>query len=114
MDAFHQWYRAAIEGHFRVDLAEHRDYDRILKGIGWRSSYALLLQVARSTNQNPFDRLGEYLHPHELEAVLGINDRRAQVDKIIEILDVYNACDEALRRVAYELFGVDPGDGSAT
>jgi len=46
--------------------------------------------------------------------VLGINDRRAQVDKIIKTLDVYNACDEALRRAAYELFGVDAGESSAT
>jgi hypothetical protein len=111
---FHQWYRLAIDELGRVELVEYRSYDRILKGIAWRSSYRLILQLARSAGVNPFDYLSEYLFPDELEVVLQIKDREAQVDKIIEILDIYDACDEALRTEAYQVFGVPPNKGGAS
>jgi hypothetical protein len=111
---FHQWYRLAINELGQVELAEYRGYDRILKGVAWRSSYRLILHLARSTGVNPFDHLSEYLFPDELEVIVQIKDRKAQVDRIIEILDIYDACDEALRTEAYQVFAVPSNEGGAS
>jgi len=33
---------------------------------------------------------------------------KRQVDRIIELVDEYGACDEDLRKAVYELFGINP------
>ena len=104
--AFHAWYRGAIELCGDSVLKEYREYQRIIKGIGWRTSYRILLQIARSAKIDPFNRINEYLFPHEIEYVLSTQDLKQQVDRIIEVLDEYNACDDSLRSEVYKLFGV--------
>lgn len=111
---FHQWYRLAIDELGQAELAEYRSYDRILKGVAWRNGYRMILQLAQSTGVNPFDHLSDYLFPDELEVVLQIKDRKAQVDRIIEILDIYDACDEARRAEVYQVFGVPSNEGGAS
>jgi hypothetical protein len=105
--AFHSWYRDVIELAGDWALKEYQEYQRIIKGIGWRSSYLLLLKIARSAKIKPLERLNEFLFPNEIGYVLSTQDLKQQVDRIIEILDEYNACDDALRSEAYKLFGVN-------
>ena len=38
--------------------------------------------------------------------MLSTQDLKQQVDRIIEVLDEYNACDDSLRSEVYKLFGV--------
>ncbi|MCK9374804.1 MAG: hypothetical protein M0P73_01500 [Syntrophobacterales bacterium] len=104
--AFHTWYRGAIEIAGDWVLREYREYQRVIKGIGWRTSYQILIQTARGAKIDPFKRLNEYLFPHEIEYVFSTQDLKEQVDRIIEILDEYNACDDSLRSEVYKLFGV--------
>lgn len=106
MVAFHEWYRGAIELAGDWALKEYQEYQRIIKGIGWRTSYQILVQIARSAKIDPFARINEYLFPHEIEYVLSTQDLKQQVDRIIEVLDEYKSCDDALRSEVYKLFGV--------
>ena len=58
--AFHSWYHDVIELAGDWALKEYQEYQRIIKGIGWRSSYLLLLKIARSAKINPLERLSAY------------------------------------------------------
>jgi hypothetical protein len=111
--SFHDWYWQAIESAGGAELEEYRSCIRVIKGTGWRSSYGILLQIARSAKIDPFDRLSDYLYPSEIEAVLALSNRKAQVDKIIEILDTYRACDDWLREMAYQACGVASDEDGA-
>jgi hypothetical protein len=104
--AFYKWYRSAIDIAGDGVLKEYRQYRRIIKGIGWRASYQILLKIARSAKIDPFTHLDEYFFPQEIEYVLSTQDLKQQVDRIIEVLDEYNACDDSLRSEVYKLFGV--------
>ncbi len=105
--AFHSWYRDAIELAGDGDLREYQEYQRIIKGTRWRTSYQILLQIARGKKINPYELLNEFLFPDEIEYVMSTQDLKQRVDRIIEILDEHNACDGALRKEAYQLFGVN-------
>jgi hypothetical protein len=105
--AFHSWYRDAIELAGDGILKEYQEYQRIIQGTGWMASYKILLQIARGKKINPYEHLNEFLFPDEIEYVMSTQDIKQQVDRIIEILDEYNACDEALKAEAYKLFGVN-------
>jgi hypothetical protein len=59
--AFHSWYRDAIELAGDGDLKEYQEYQRIIKGMGWRTSYQILLQIAKGKKINPYERLNEFL-----------------------------------------------------
>lgn len=103
---FHAWYKDAIDIAGGYILKEYRKYQRIIKGIGWKSSYQILLHIARSKKIDPFEYLNEFLFPDEIEYVQSTKDLKQQVDRIIELLDEYKACDSSLRSEIYQLFGL--------
>ncbi|MCX5891006.1 MAG: hypothetical protein NTY36_16415 [Deltaproteobacteria bacterium] len=106
--AFHAWYRDAIELTGGWALKEFREYQRIIKGIGWKSSYQILLHIARSKKIDPFEYLNKFLSPDKIKYVKSTKDLKQQVDRIIEVLDEYKACDSSLRSEVYQLFGLPP------
>jgi hypothetical protein len=68
----------------------------------------LLLEQVTMGRLDPFPYLNRYLTQTELDEVLSLPTRsQMQVDRIIEILDEYGACDEELRKKAYKAFGVE-------
>jgi hypothetical protein len=56
---------------------------------------------------DPYLYLDGHLNAAEMQEVLQLPKNSAkQVDRIIEILDEYGACDNDLRRMIYQAFGV--------
>lgn len=114
VDAFHAWYRDEIVLAGDWVLKEYLEYQRIIKGISWRSSWQILLQCAKNAKIDPLEYLNEYLFPDEIEYVMSGHDLKEHVDRIIKVLDEYKACDDVLRSGVYQLFGVDSKKNDGT
>lgn len=106
---FHDWYAKAIGDLDRKNLEDYREYDRTLKAFGSRNWWNLLIEHALQAGVDPYERLPEYLDKEDLAQVSSIPHRsKEQVNKIIDLVDEYRACDEELRKKVYRLFNVDP------
>ncbi len=81
---------------------------RRLKAVTARATWNIILkQVLIAGKRDPYPYLERYLNSNEIDEVLQLPARsRRQVDRIIEIVDEYGACDDELRETAYEAFGV--------
>lgn len=65
-------------------------------------------QVVIQGKHDPYAYLPKYLTPQELEDVRSLPHRSiVQVDRIIEIVDEYGACNDEVRDMAYKAFGVE-------
>lgn len=104
---FHSWFAAVIEGD---EFEAVRDYERCRKEIkkaGDRTSCNALLGnwLQWKTPPNPYDHLDTYLTPAQIEEVYRLPmGSPEQVDRIIAIVDEDGACNESIRKQAYELF----------
>jgi hypothetical protein len=108
VEKFHVWFHSEVARVSEPQLSEYRGYEKMLKRFGTRAFWNLLLEQAIMGHLDPFLHLDRYLTRTELEEVLSLPTRsRIQVDRIIEILDEYEACDEELRKKAYRAFGVE-------
>lgn len=68
----------------------------------------MLSQVVIQQKRDPYHYLNRYLTIAELEEVQQLpNKSKTQVDRIIELIDDYGACDDELRDLAYKAFGVE-------
>jgi hypothetical protein len=108
VDAFQKWFIGKVEESVGEQIQEYLKYETWLKAVGARTWWNLILrQVVGGSGLDPYNYLDRYLTPSELEEVLRLPFRsKAQVDKIIEIVDEYGCCNEKLRRTAYEAFGI--------
>jgi hypothetical protein len=108
VEKFHLWFHNAIIRVSEPQLSEYREYERMLKRFGTRAWWNLLLEQVVMGRLDPYTYLDRYLTQTELEEVLALpRQSQVQIDRIIEILDEYGACDEELRKKAYRAFGVE-------
>jgi hypothetical protein len=108
VERFYAWFRKDVARVSEPQLSEYRGYEKMLKRFGTRALWNLLLEQVTTGHLDPFPYLDRYLTRTELDEVLSLPTRsRIQVDRIIEILDEYGACDEELRKKAYRAFGVE-------
>jgi len=105
---FHDWLRGAIEELASPALGEYREYERFLHSISSKCSWNLILaQIVIPKRLDLYTYLKDWMTDEELSQVRALQDRsQAQVDKIIEIIDEFGACDDELRAVVYRVFGV--------
>lgn len=109
VERFHVWFHNEVAQVSEPELSEYRKYERVLARFGLKAQWNLILeQVIISGRLDPFTYLDQYLAQAELDEVLALPMRsRVQVDRIIKILDEYEACDEELRGKVYRAFKVD-------
>ena len=89
----------------RPEIMEYRKYDRILNRFGARAEWKIMLTETLKRNVDPYDYLDRYFNKQELDEVMKLPMRSPkQIDRIIEILDEFDACDEDLRQKIYTLF----------
>ena len=104
---FHEWLQQATE-----DAVGHMmdDYLRCMKRINAVSSCSswniIFQQVVIAGKRDPHTYLDKYLTEGELNEVNALPHRsRKQIDRIIELVDEYEACDDELRQIIYKAFG---------
>lgn len=107
---FHDWFRCQVWEKNSEDLREYFACKRIYNAVNAGSMWNLLIKQALPQKKiNPYMYLDRYLSDDEIQEILSLPFRsKQQVDRIIELVDEYGACDEELRKAAYVLFGVGP------
>jgi hypothetical protein len=102
---FHKWFCSKITQVSEPYLSEYRGYEKSLKGFGAMAWWKILLMHIINNQIDPFKRLHCYLKESELAEVLTLPMKsRAQIDRIIEILDEDKFCDDELRAMVYRAF----------
>lgn len=106
--SLHKWLHQAITEAKGDVISEYLLCDRRLKAIGSHATWRMLLtQVVIQNKKDPFDYLDRYLTPEELLEVNNLPARsQQQVDRIIELIDEYGACNQELRELTYQAFAV--------
>lgn len=102
---FHDWLRISLLGTYGDILTEYLNYIRTINGISSKCNWSILIkQVIPQHNADPYVYLDQYLSEEELEDVLSLPFRsKIQIDRIIELLDDYQICDESLREDIYKV-----------
>lgn len=108
INKFYSWFFNQAKKDYETHLKEYRNYDTLIKGFDSYSNWNLLInQIFLPKKIDPYIYLPKYLNKEELNEILALErNSKEQVDKIIQILDEYKACDEKLRRAIYKLFKV--------
>ncbi|MDI7261418.1 MAG: hypothetical protein QME90_16055 [Thermodesulfobacteriota bacterium] len=106
---FHNWFYAEVEKVLEPQLSEYREYERILNRFDVEAWWNMIFkQVVMVKRLDPYKYLDRFLTKQELDEVFSLPMRsQKQVDRIIEILDEYKACDKDLRETIYLAFGVN-------
>jgi hypothetical protein len=108
---FQQWFRDRIQDRCMEDLSGYLHYERTLRRFAASSSWRILLANLVEKSGDPFAHLDRYLTEAELAEVLALPPRSVQqVNKVIDILDEYGACDGELRDLVYLAFDVPSMD----
>lgn len=108
VEEFHRWFHTEIERLSQPELSEYLRYERSLNKFETKSFWDIMFhQVIPNKKINPYKYLDRYLTKSELDEVLSLPmNSQIQVDKIIEKVDEYGACDEELRQLIYTAFNI--------
>jgi hypothetical protein len=108
VNEFQEWLQARVIEAADQIIDDYLRCDRFLKAIGSRCLWRLLLsQVVIQGRRDPCQYLDQYLTQSELDEIQLLPPRsKEQVDRIVEIVDDFGACNEELRSLAYKAFGV--------
>lgn len=105
--SLYSWLWENLEDHLDPAVIEFRHCASQRQKNSVRTSWNLILQAVSNQEIDPYDYLEKYLTADELAEVLKLPHRSIQqVDKILSILDEYNACDDDLRKKIFHLFNV--------
>lgn len=107
IEKFHEWFHAEVKQLAEPLLSEYLEYERTLNRFDANAWWKVILRQCIEKHLDPYSYLDQYLTKTELDEVLALPVRsQKQVDRIIEILDEYDACDEELRQMIYTAFGM--------
>ena len=98
---YYSWHRARVIANYSPVLEMYFVYERYLNKIKESTKWNLIISHAKE-GLDVFQYLDKYLTPQQIEDVLGYkNGSQQQVDRLIEIIDVYKACDDELKEKIY-------------
>jgi hypothetical protein len=101
---FHRWLKVALLNTYGKEISEYLHYSQIINKFNLESIWELLIQQSITNNIDPYFYLDEYLTENEIEEVLSLPYRsKKQVDKIIELVDSFRICTDALRKKIYKI-----------
>lgn len=105
--AFHEWLQRTVEDIKGDIISDYLRCSKRVKAVSSRSFWNIIFQqVVIAGKRDPYSYLDQYLTDEELNEVNALPYRsRKQVDRIIELVDEYEACDDGLRQVIYKAFG---------
>lgn len=105
---FQTWLQDALEIAAGVTIADYRRCLNRIRAVSSRCWWNLIFQqVVLPNERDPYQYLDQYLTPPEVAEINSLPYRSgAQVDRIIEMVDEYGACDNELRELIHKAFGV--------
>lgn len=107
IDAFYKWLMLEIENKIHIELHDYRRCIRKWRANGIRLSYHILFKQVIKPDTDLYSHLHKYLTSEELEEINSMPYRSPeQVDRIIEMVDEYGACNNEMRELIYSAFKV--------
>ena len=98
---YYSWHKAKVIAKYSAVLKGYFVYERHLNKVKEKTTWNLIISHFKE-GLDVFQYLDKYLTPQQIEDVLGYeNGSQQQVDRLIEIIDVYKACDDKLRGKIY-------------
>lgn len=104
---FHEWLNDALNNSAGSLVADYRRCSNRINAVSSCSWWNIIFrQVVLAGKRDPYQYLDQYLTPQELVDVNSLPGRsKAQIDRIIELVDEFGACDLELRALIYKAFG---------
>jgi len=104
---FYAWLMPKLEVQLPAEVKDYRRCVRARRALLARSWYRLLFTQVVKSETDLYSHLQTYLTPEELEEINTLPHRsKQQMDRIIEMVDEYGACDDKLRGLVYKAFGL--------
>ena len=104
----YNWLWSVIDESLPPVVQDYRRCIKERKAVQTRTAWAIILQGVSSQKFDPYPYLNRYLTEDEVKEVLQLPLRsQVQIDYIIALIDEHGACDDALRKQIYSLFGVE-------
>jgi hypothetical protein len=108
VDRFYGWLLPELEHRKPEAIADFRRCEVAVKLYHARQSYKLLVGLWQRAKADPYEHLPKHLTNEQLSRALELPQRSTvQVDYIISCVDRNGICDEELRLLVYQLFGVN-------
>ncbi len=108
VDDFYAWLIPEIEKKLPLKVRDYRRCRKEMQANSARCWYRLLFQQIITPKTDLYSFLPKYLTPEELKEINALPLRsKEQIDRIIELVDEYGACDDELRDMAYKAFLVN-------
>jgi hypothetical protein len=105
--SFHDLFPARLGIHTDKGF---RDIERVLsarKTMSYRTSLAVILQIAVPQKLNPYEYLPRWFSPDELKRIYAFRDgTKEQLEYMIALRDPFGFCDRHTRQELYKLFSV--------
>jgi len=106
IERFYAWLLPEIQAQLPIEVQDYRECIRERRARLTRSWYQILFTQLVTLETDLYSHLPEYLTPKELEEIRALPHRsRQQIDRLVEIVDEYGACDDELRGLVYRAFG---------
>jgi hypothetical protein len=104
--SFYAWLMPEIEARLSAEVQDYRRCVRARRANSARSGYRILLgHVTPETDL--YGHLHKYLTKEELGEIDALPHRsKLQIDRVIQMVDEYGACDDEMRGLVYKTFGV--------
>ncbi len=104
VQSFYAWHKGAVLDAYAATLRPYLEYKRLYEGLQKKYKWNLVISQAPKS-LNPYQYIGQYLPKHQFERLLAYEHRsEAQVDALIQMLDMEEFCDDALRHKILALF----------
>jgi hypothetical protein len=104
---FYAWLMPEIEIRLPIDVHDYRRCIHMRRAHVARLWYRLVFTQMVTPETDLYGHLPEHLTPKEREEINALPHRsKEQIDRIIEMVDEYGACDEELRALVYKGFGI--------
>ena len=104
---FYAWLVPEIEARLPAEVQDYRRCIRARRANQARFRYRILFAQVVKPETDLYGHLQKYLTPEELEEIDALPHRsKQQIDRVIEMIDEYGACDDELRGLVYKAFGL--------
>ncbi|TWQ40880.1 hypothetical protein FQJ89_03620 [Xanthomonas vasicola] len=101
---FYSWHWGEVLSRYAETYQPYLYYKRVLRGIRKKLLWNMLLTHAPK-DANPYAYIGKYLSKEQIEKLLALQSRsEAQVDALIEMLDMHELCGPEMRAKAVSIF----------
>lgn len=108
IDTFYGWLMPKIENQLPLEVQDYRRCTRGMQANSTRCWYRVLFQQVIKPETDLYSHLHNHLTPEELEEVNALPHRsKEQIDRIIELVDEYGACNDELREMVYKAFSIE-------